>query len=132
MSFVVAALMILALAAAIAYPFWTTAADVPAADASDTRAQLRHEKDVALLAIREAELDRAMGKLSDEDYGALRGQYERRALAALGELDKAMNRPGKAAEPKPAARPLARFCSACGRRHGKDDRFCAGCGHARG
>jgi hypothetical protein len=130
MSFVVAAVMILALAVAIAYPFWSTTPDAPAADASDAREVLRREKDVALLAIREAELDRAMGKLSDEDYGTLRGQYERRALDALGALDKV---DGNAAgvTTKTETPLLARFCSACGRRHRNDDRFCAGCGHAR-
>jgi hypothetical protein len=74
----------------------------------------------ALLALKEIEFDRETGKLSDEDYSALKAAYQRVALAALDQESKET-----AAEiedtitvcpscgPRPEA--TARFCSSCGR-----------------
>ena len=142
MTFVVAALMIIALAALIAYPLFSQREDAPAIESRDARELLRHEKDVALMALREADLDRAMGKLSEEDYGTLRGQYEGRALGALAALDE-MAEMGEMGETgalgdargltrgeKPAAAP-SRFCMSCGQRFVGGERYCPGCGHAR-
>lgn len=52
------------------------------------RHRLEKEKELAYAAIKEAEFDREMGKLSDEDYGLLRAKYEARALAALEALER--------------------------------------------
>ncbi len=49
--------------------------------------ELRGEKDTLLHAIKDLEFDLASGKLSDEDYGAMRSKYEARAMAVLQELD---------------------------------------------
>jgi cytochrome c-type biogenesis protein CcmH/NrfG len=49
--------------------------------------ELRTEKDVLLCAIKDLEFDLASGKLSDEDYHAMRSKYEARAMAVLQELD---------------------------------------------
>ena len=135
MTFVIAALMIVGLAAAIAYPLWAGTERTATSDAGANRDVLEREKEVALLAIREAELDEAMGKLSAEDYATLRHQYEKRALAALGALD-AMGEPATDAVSRPSSKPnndaaRDRFCSACGRRYRSAERFCAGCGRAR-
>jgi hypothetical protein len=132
MTFLIAALMIVAFAAMIAYPFWKYSEDVPAVDRHDSRESFDREKHVALLAIREADLDRAMGKLSDDDYGTLRDQYERRAVSAIAALDR-LGSPAPTISP-PAGNdgtPSARFCPACGRRFLSDERFCPACGHAR-
>ena len=45
------------------------------------------QKTDAYTAIKEAEFDLQMGKLTPEDYQALRRKYEARALEALTELD---------------------------------------------
>lgn len=45
------------------------------------------QKTDAYTAIKEAEFDFQMGKLTPEDYQALRRKYEARALEALAELD---------------------------------------------
>ena len=84
------------------------------------------EKAVAVLAIKEADFDLATGKLTDEDYGVLRSDYEGRALQAMSALDS----PAPAAGKGPALG-AARFCPACGSAFAQPDRFCAGCGHAR-
>ena len=121
--------------AAIDFPLWGGTERTASYAAWAYRDVLEREKEVALLAIREAELDEAMGKLSAEDYATLRGQYEKRALAALGALD-AMGEPATDAVSRPSSKPnndaaRDRFCSACGRRYKTAERFCAGCGRAR-
>jgi len=133
MTVIFAILMIVAFAAMIAYPFWKYSDDAPAVDRHDSRESLDHEKHVALLAIREADLDRAMGKLSDEDYGNLRSQYERRAVSAIAALDRLDGPipPRATTPPQNDGGPGARFCSACGRGFRADERFCPACGRAR-
>jgi hypothetical protein len=49
--------------------------------------ELSEERDRALLALRELEFDHRTGKISDEDYRALVGEYRRRAAAALRALE---------------------------------------------
>jgi len=51
------------------------------------RHRLEKEKELAYGAIKEAEFDFQMGKLSAEDYAALREKYETRALRALEALE---------------------------------------------
>jgi len=45
------------------------------------------QKEMAYAAVKEAEFDFQMGKLSPEDYQALRAKYEARALQALARLE---------------------------------------------
>jgi hypothetical protein len=52
------------------------------------RYRLEKERDLAYAAIKEADFDFQMGKLSDEDYAALRRTYEGRAVTALTALDR--------------------------------------------
>ncbi len=46
------------------------------------------QKTDAYAAIKEAEFDQQMGKLTKEDYHVLREKYEARALEALAQLDR--------------------------------------------
>jgi hypothetical protein len=64
------------------------AARSPAAAGDPERYRLEREKDLAFGAIKEAEFDFQMGKLSPEDYALLRAKYEGRALAALAALER--------------------------------------------
>jgi cytochrome c-type biogenesis protein CcmH len=48
---------------------------------------LRAEKDTILRAIKDLEFDLASGKLSNEDYGAMRSKYEARAMDIIQDLD---------------------------------------------
>lgn len=61
----------------------------------------------ALLALKEIEFDQATGKLSDEDYDALRARYERVAIANLS------------------------GCQRCGHVLAEADHFCGACGARR-
>jgi hypothetical protein len=59
--------------------------DLNAPDAAARRRlALVEERDRALEALRELELDHRTGKVSDEDYRALHGSLRRQAAAALG------------------------------------------------
>lgn len=83
----------LAIVAAVA---WAVAAPLlrvvdaapPGGPADPERYRLEKERDLAYAAIKEAEFDFQMGKLSNEDYAALRRTYETRAIAALSALDR--------------------------------------------
>ena len=52
------------------------------------RYRLEKEKELAYAAIKEAEFDLQMGKLSPEDHALLRDRYEAKALAALKALER--------------------------------------------
>ncbi len=49
--------------------------------------ELRAEKDTFLRAIKDLEFDLASGKLSNEDYSAMRSKYEARAMDIMQDLD---------------------------------------------
>jgi hypothetical protein len=51
-------------------------------------ARWEKQKADAYAALKEAEFDQQMGKLTEEDYRLLREKYEARALEALAQLDR--------------------------------------------
>jgi hypothetical protein len=86
----------------------------------------------ALLALKEIEFDRATGKLSDDDYAALKAKYSKVALAAIEaeeaeELDLAAE---DVAEEliKRAAAGRGTVCPSCGPRPEVGATFCSNCG----
>ena len=89
-------------------------------------------------ALREIEFDRATGKLSDEDYAALRARYAPLALAELRARDGGAGVAGAPAavadadDPVEAmiarARARASSCASCGPRPESDALFCSDCG----
>lgn len=93
----------------------------------------------ALRALKEIEFDRATGKLSDDDYEALKHRYTAEAVVAL-RAEAGTGPSAVATEPATTAaacpehgpRPEgeAEFCSECGRRLGTGPAFCARCGAA--
>jgi hypothetical protein len=81
--------LIAAVALGIAGPLlWPRAAAPIAPGVDPERYRLEKEKELAYAAIKEADFDLQMGKLSVEDHAALRSRYEARALAALEALDR--------------------------------------------
>ena len=82
----------------------------------------------ALAALREVEFDRETGKLSDEDYAALRAEYTSEALAAMRAEGSAQASPDEveAVILKYRARQLA--CGHCGPRPETDALYCSACG----
>ncbi|MBM3884661.1 MAG: zinc ribbon domain-containing protein [Gemmatimonadetes bacterium] len=91
-------------------------------------------------ALREIEFDRATGKLSDEDYAALRARYAPLALAELRAREGAASAPVAGTpsvtldgnDPVEAmiarARARASSCATCGPRPESDALFCSDCG----
>jgi tetratricopeptide (TPR) repeat protein len=102
------AALVLALPAAlfVAWPLVRRAAAALPAVADDTRTGLEVEKVLALRALRELDLDREAGLLSDADYAELRTRYEVRASAILKRLD-ALPPPAAPAAPGRRARGAA-------------------------
>ena len=81
--------VIAAVAVAIAAPLlWSHATPATAPGGDPERYRLEKEKELAYAAIKEADFDLQMGKLSAEDHAALREKYEARALAALAALER--------------------------------------------
>jgi hypothetical protein len=128
---VIAAIMILGVAAWIAAPLLKTSSTSPVETDAQRADALSTEKHMALVAIKEADFDRAMGKLSDEDYGALRQLYEDRALGVMAELDALAPHESSAAHEARNGVALASYCVGCGARFGTHHRFCAVCGVPR-
>lgn len=85
-----------------------------------TREHQRERQSVALASLRDAEMDHAMGKLDDADFGVLRRQLAAEAVAALHAADE----PGESA--------VAGGRHRCGFQNPAESRFCAGCGVALG
>lgn len=71
----------------VAWPILRGRAATTAAPPDETREILEGEKLLALRAIRELELERETGLLSEEDYAELRVRYEAQASAVLRQLD---------------------------------------------
>jgi|GEM_PF-304342 len=120
------AVLIAFVAAIVAAPLWRTVSSEPLLEPAYDDELWKHEKAVALLAITEADFDRATGKLSNDDYMLLRDDYEGRALRAIGELERLETLP----EAPHAA--STRFCGQCGARFEAPDRYCSSCGTRRG
>lgn len=110
------------------------------------RVSLDEGETAALAALRDLEFDHRLGKLAEEDYGELRAQLARRAVAELKAMDKARQAEAarvqeidelierevavlRRAWQQPAADPL-RECPACSKVVGPGDHFCAACGAA--
>ncbi len=68
-------------------PLFGSAPAVPMSEAGE-RERWERQKRQALAGIREAEIDHRMGKLSDEDLGALRARLEAQALEAMAALER--------------------------------------------
>ncbi|MBI3990205.1 MAG: tetratricopeptide repeat protein [candidate division NC10 bacterium] len=99
MEYLLIAILILIALALITLPFWRKATSVPPPPPQGEAEELLLQKATLYQSLRELELDYQMGKLSDEDYQALRQDYEAEAATVLARLDalgyKAKSRPEK-------------------------------------
>jgi hypothetical protein len=123
MVFVIGVGIVLAAAIAVCVPLWRGAMfDGTPTEAGEAAAPWQKQKTEAYAAIKEAELDLQMGKLSPEDYRAIRAVQEVLALEALKALEgEQVTRAGAGGAP--------RVCAACGETAGAGP-FCAACGAA--
>jgi len=105
-----------------------------------TRTALEREKLFVLRSIKELEFDRAMGKLSENDWQEMSGRLRARAARLIRQLDAGASyrsqverdlvaRLGAAPEaPAENAADVARFCGECGAARDTDAKFCKQCG----
>lgn len=115
-------------AVAISYPLWQKSRRKVNFALNHQSEELLARKEQIYAAIRDIELDYRMGKLSEEDYAALREQYKNEAIQIMKKLD-GMAAP-VAAAPKSQTAPAqhARFCHQCGQGVAATDLFCSVCG----
>jgi len=122
-----------------------------------TRAALEREKLLALRAIKELEFDRAMGKLSEDDFKEMAGRLRARAGGLIRQLDAgagyrqkierdvearlersptfdvaqvapSVSRGAKASAERSGDQKAERVCASCETANDADAKFCKGCG----
>jgi hypothetical protein len=100
-----------------------------------TRVALEREKMLALRAIKELEFDRAMTKVSDEDFRVMSGRLRARAgrlirqlEASAGYRERVERDLAKRLGEKASAEPVARTCANCSTANDPDAQFCKSCG----
>lgn len=122
MTILFAIILIFTVSAFIVSPLLQQTANAGGDTASAGNELWNREKATAVLAITEADFDRATGKLSDDDYRILRSDYEGRALQAMDEIEKLAPVAGTSS---------GSYCAQCGAACGAVDRFCGSCGNRR-
>jgi zinc-ribbon domain len=107
-----------------------------------TRAALERDKLLTLRAIKELEFDRAMGKLSEDDFKEMAGRLRTRAARLMRQLDagagyreqierdleKKMIPFTRDAKDTKVAKAVGTFCTQCGVSNDSDAKFCKSCG----
>jgi hypothetical protein len=127
MDIAIAILLTVAAATFVAWPFF--AREIGEAPPEAQLSPLERQKVEAYSAIKEAEFDYQMGKLTETDFDALRERYSQQALAAIAAIQQARAAAtpiGKASEGRRAAR--VAYCPSCGRAVPPRGNFCPGCG----
>ena len=119
-----------------------------------TRVALEREKLLTLRSIKELEFDRAMGRLSDEDWNEMSGRLRARAARLMRQLDagagyraqiekdlakriegdarlkpsRSSDAGNRAIDPRSASLSGERLCASCDTANDGDAKFCKGCG----
>jgi hypothetical protein len=86
--YVAGLVLIASVAWAAAGPLFAPSGATGGEEESPRHERLRRQKEEALAAIRDAEFDFQLGKLSEPDYQQLRARLEAQALAAMSEMEK--------------------------------------------
>ena len=108
--------------------------------------QITLKKESAYATIKELEFDLSMGKLSEEDFEAMKKQYTLDALKYMEEIDQLQASNNMEEKPSgegleeeqknekttpdeaPSASQDGLFCTQCGEKASKEDHFCSSCG----
>jgi zinc ribbon protein len=126
MTVAIGILMMMCAAAFVAAPFFG-GETLPEPGDAPVPAQLERQKYDAYAAIKEAEFDYQMGKLSPADFAALREKYATQAIAAISALDSSQAAQSRQRALKRRPTRIA-FCPACGRAVPPRANFCPACG----
>jgi hypothetical protein len=79
--------LIVAASLFVTAPLFRGAREAPGDASGGERERWERQKRQALAAIKEAELDHRMGKLSDDDLASMRARFEAQALEAMAVLE---------------------------------------------
>jgi hypothetical protein len=126
-----AGLVGLAVHGALAAFFGRQAPAAPAPRTVRETAVLERDKLLVMRSIKELEFDRAMGKVSEEDFARIDSRLRAKAIALMQALDRAQAAappPAAASAPAPASEEPLRACAGCGTSNDADARFCKACG----
>lgn len=101
--------------------------------AGRARAAVEQEKNLALRSIKELEFDRAMGKISEDDFREMSGRLRARASRLIKQLDAGDGYRGQiekdiAKRLGESAQAAATKCPSCSTINDPDARFCKECG----
>ena len=103
-------------------------------DSNHKANDLIERKETIYAAIKDIEFDYQMGKLSEEDFQALRQQYKDEAVGLLKKIDQIQHKPvkgkSKSASHKKSEDASTKFCWNCGAAVTRDDKYCTNCGNA--
>ena len=140
---VTCALLLLAFFSLAARPILTRRPRPAAHVTAHAYLELQHQKELTFAAIKELELDRAVGKIADEDYAEQRRLLEENAISLLRRLESG-DGSNRAAITQQIEHDIAQLvdkqnpvgtentdsesCSGCGARRSADYRFCPQCG----
>lgn len=132
MTSVLSFLVVAAVMAFVGWPlFRSRPAEPPVRQEGESTSPLERQKQEAYAAIKEAEFDLRMGKLSEEDFKMLEQRYRQQALAAIVALEKSGARGKTARQPTGAVAPSRfTFCPSCGQRLAARANFCGACGRS--
>ncbi len=126
MDMIIGFIFIVAAAGFVAAPFLGAQGSIEMTAAAP-RAHLQRQKLDAYAAIKEAEFDYRMGKLSDADFASIRDKYSAQAIEAIAALDSAhAAQQKKVADVRRSTR--IAFCPSCGRTVPPRANFCSACG----
>ena len=134
-------------AAFAGYAAWRTVAPLagdeaeatPLSVGGRTRAVLEREKLLTLRAIKDLEFDRAMKKVSEQDFTEMSGRLRIRAAGLIRQLDSTVSyrdeidrelarRHGSVSEAAPTVVTATRACAGCATANDTDAKFCKSCG----
>ena len=141
------ALLLIGFFVLVARPILSRRLQPAAQAAAHAYLELQHQKELVYAAIKELELDRAVGKIAKDDYEAQHGQLEDSAVDLLHRLEQGEDVDDRASlativeqvESDVAAlvrsqgtidtgESTDRFCTGCGAPRAADHRFCPRCG----
>ncbi len=133
MNIVIGLLIIAIVSAYVGAPFFAGEPEaepvgIPGGRGLATRQKLERQKLDAYAAIKEAEFDHRMGKLSDADFAALRTRYSAQALEAIAGLEAAATPVRQSSGPRRPSR--VAFCPSCGHSVPPRANFCGACGRS--
>ncbi|HVF40143.1 MAG TPA: hypothetical protein VM939_09595 [Gemmatimonadaceae bacterium] len=106
---IVGTLLALVALSFVLYPLLVSALPGRAKVNQGAQLEIKDRPATAVETLREIEFDRATGKLSERDYGELKAEYTRQAIAVMRAGDSVI-------------------CEQCGPRPESDAHFCSNCG----